>query len=313
MKRLLITTLVMLFSKVGMADHHVVSLEELSALFGWDMETTEIQTEKVGEGLYVLFGVGGNIAVSIGQDGVLVVDDQFPQMMPKINDAIAKIGGGPVDYAINTHWHFDHAQGNLALGPMGAAIIAQLNARDDMAAGGMINMVIAKYKQDAYPPKALPIFTYEDGMQMHFNDERVDLMHFGPAHTSGDSAVIFRKHNAVHTGDVFNNAGYPFIDADNGGEIDGMIAFCQSILDELKPGGIIIPGHGEITNAMALEKYIIMLKTVRNRVNTLIDEGKSLEQIKAAKVTADFDVEYGDEAASLGFINRVYTSLIINR
>ena len=94
MKRLLITTLVMLFSKVGMADHHVVSLEELSALFGWDMETTEIQTEKVGEGLYVLFGVGGNIAVSIGQDGVLVVDDQFPQMMPKINDAIAKIGGG---------------------------------------------------------------------------------------------------------------------------------------------------------------------------------------------------------------------------
>ena len=102
-------------------------------------------------------------------------------------------------------------------------------------------MVIAKYKQDAYPPKALPIFTYEDGMQMHFNGERVDLMHFGPAHTSGDSVVFFRKHNAVHTGDVFNNAGYPFIDADNGGEIDGMIAFCQSILDELKPGGIIIP------------------------------------------------------------------------
>lgn len=295
------------------ADNRVLSLEELLAMFSWDFETTEIQTEKVGDGLYVLFGVGGNIAVSIGGDGVLIVDDQIPEMMPKIRTAIGDVGGNGVDFVINTHWHFDHAEGNLALGPAGTHIIAQARARANMAKGGIINLVITKYGQQPYPSGALPAITFDDGMQMHYNGERIDLLHFGPAHTTSDTAVFFRGHNAVHMGDVFNNTGYPFIDADSGGEIDGMISFCQAALDQLEPNSVVIPGHGPITDAAALKAYIEMLSTVRDRVSKMIDEGKSLEEISASDPTSGYNERYGDVSASLGFIDRVYTSLVKKR
>ena len=287
----------------------VMTLDELLAGFGWDFETAEIMTEKVTDNLYVLFGIGGNIGVSIGEDGVLIVDDQFPEMIPKVNAAIEALGGGSIDYAVNTHWHFDHAEGNLALGPAGAKIVAHANAREDMAKGGIINMVAAKYGQQPYPEDALPVITYEDRMRLHFNGEQIDLVHAGPAHTTGDTAVIFRNQKAVHFGDVFNMLGYPFIDADNGGEIDGMIAFCQAILDELPQDAIVIPGHGEITDYETLEAYIAMLTTVRDRVAAGIAEGKTLEEVEASNPTAGFEERYGDVSASLGFINRVYASL----
>ena len=287
----------------------LLDLGQLMARFGWDFDATEIRVEQVGENLYVLFGAGGNIGASVGPDGVLIVDDQFPEMIPKVNAAIAELGGGAIDYAINTHWHFDHAEGNLALGPAGTRLVAHANARADMATGGIINMVIAKYSQQPYPAEALPVITYDDRMQFHFNGEQIDLIHPGPAHTTGDTAVIFRGHNAVHFGDVFNNSGYPFIDADSGGEIDGMIAFCQAIADELPRDAIVIPGHGEVTDYAALEAYIAMLTTVRDRVAALLAEGKSVDEVALARVTADFDEHYGDVASSLGFVNRVYTSL----
>ena len=287
----------------------VLSLDQLMERFGWDFEAMEIRTEQVGENLYVLFGAGGNIGASVGPDGVLIVDDQFPEMMPKVNAAIAELGGGAIDYAINTHWHFDHAEGNLALGPAGTKLVSHANARANMMTGGIINMVIAKYRQQPYPAAALPVITYDDRMQFHFNGEQVELIHPGPAHTTGDTAVIFRGHNAVHFGDVFNNSGYPFIDADSGGEIDGMIAFCQAVADELPRDAIIIPGHGEVTDYAALEAYIAMLTTVRDRVAALLADGKSLNEVALARVTADFDKHYGDVASSLGFVNRVYTSL----
>ena len=147
-------------------------------------------------------------------------------------------------------------------------------------------------------------------MRLYFNGDEIDIVHAGPAHTAGDAAVIFRKHNAVHFGDVFNNTGYPFIDADSGGGIDGMIAFCQSILDEVGPNAVIIPGHGEVTDSATLQAYIDMLKAVRERVAAMIAEGKSMEEVMAAKPTADFDETFGPEENSLGFVNRVYTSLM---
>ena len=287
----------------------VMTLDELLAGFGWDFETAEIRTEKVADGLYVLFGLGGNIGVSIGEDGVLIVDDQFPEMIPKVNAAIEALGGGAVDYAVNTHWHFDHAEGNLALGPAGTKIVAHRNAREDMARGGVINMVAARYGQQPYPEDALPVITFEDRMRLHYNGDQIDLVHAGPAHTTGDTAVIFRKHKAVHFGDVFNNLGYPFVDVDSGGDINGMIAFCQAILDELPQDAIVIPGHGEIVDYAALEAYIAMLTTVRDRVAAGIAEGKSLEEVEASNPTAGFEERYGDVSASLGFVNRVYTSL----
>ena len=293
------------------AKHHedALELEQVAQAFGWDLEGAEIETQKVDEGLYVLFGVGGNIAVSIGKDGVLIVDDQLPQVIDKIEAAIAKVGGEGVDYAVNTHWHFDHAEGNNVLGPNGTTIIAHSNARAGMAKGGLVNMVVAQYNQQPYPAKALPVITYDEGMQIHFNGNQIDLKNFSPAHTSGDTVVIFKEQNAVHLGDVFNNAGYPFIDVDSGGSIDGMIQFCEETLQLTTIDTIVIPGHGPVTDVATLRRYVSMLQSVRTRVTDLIDAGKTMEQVIEAKPTADFDEVYGPESSSLGFINRVYTSL----
>lgn len=299
---------------VSIAADDAMSLDDLLDRFGWDFETAEVVTEQVGDGLHVLFGLGGNIAVSIGTDGVLIVDDQFPEMVPKIRAAIEALGretgaGSEIDYVINTHWHFDHAQGNLTLGPGGTRILAHANARHDMAQGGLINLVIARYRQEPYPEEALPTITYTRGMRLHFNGEQIDLIHAGPAHTTGDTAVIFRGQNAVHFGDVFVTTGYPFVDVDSGGDIDGMIAFCRTVLDELPEDAVVIPGHGRITDRAAVEAYVGMLEAVRSRVADLIAEGKTKEQVIAAKVTAEFDETYGPESASLGFVDRVYASL----
>ena len=308
MKKLLATAL-LLAGAAYAQDDEPLSREALLSNFGWDFDAVEVTTEKVDDGLYVLFGAGGNIAVSVGEQGVLIVDDMFPELMPKIEAAISELGGDGVDFAVNTHWHFDHADGNLALGPTGTWIVAQQNSTEMMAKTNVLNMVIAKYRQEAYPEDARPAISFDDRMGFHFNGGQIDLVHVGPAHTAGDAAVIFRKHNAVHFGDVFNNAGYPFIDADSGGDIDGMIAFCQAVLDEIAPDATVIPGHGPIVGTTELQAYIDMLKTVRDRIAGLIAEGKSMEEVIAAKPTADFDETYGPEGQSLGFVNRVYTSL----
>jgi cyclase len=286
-----------------------MGLDELLSSFGWNLDEVEIRSQKLDHRLYVLFGAGGNIAASIGEQGVLIVDDQFPELIPKIEAAIAELGGGNIDFAINTHWHFDHAQGNLALGPDGTWLVSQANSRAMMLGSNRIDLVVAKYRQQPYPAAALPVIAYEDRMQFHFNGERIDLIHAGPAHTTGDTAVVFRDSNAVHMGDVFNNTGYPFIDAGNGGEIDGMIAFCRAILAEIQPDTKVIPGHGEVTDYAALERYVAMLQTTRDRVAALIEGGSSLQEVIDAKPTADLDEIYGDVSNSLGFVDRVYTSL----
>jgi len=282
------------------------SLEGLLEAFSWDLKGAKITTEKVTDNLYVLFGLGGNIAVSIGEDGVLIVDDQFPELIPDIKSAIKKLGGRGVDFAINTHWHFDHAEGNLVLGPDGTWLVSQANSRAMMLDDHVVNLVVASYDQKAYPKEALPSMTFDDTMAFHFNGEQIDLKHYGPAHTTGDAAVIFRGSNAVHLGDVYNNSGYPFIDAGNGGTLDGVIKFCSETLAELNKDTIVIPGHGPIADYQALADYIDMLKTIRSRMLKLIEEGASLDEVYAAKVTAQWDEKNGDNT---GFINRSYLSL----
>jgi cyclase len=271
------------------------------------LATTEIRTEKVGDNLYVLFGVGGNIAVSIGAQGVLIVDAQFPEMVPKYRTAIRELGGQDINLAINTHWHYDHADGNKTLGPEGVWLVAQSKSRQMMTKNNVINTVVRPpFPQNAYPAAALPAATFDDRMQLHYNGEQIDLLHFGPAHTTGDAAVVFRGHNAVHMGDVFNNAGYPFIDADNGGDLDGTIAFCEAVLKELRPGAVVIPGHGAVAKYADLERYIEMLKGVRAKVSALIKDGATLEQVIAAKPTAEWDERYGDPTR---MVNRAYAAL----
>ena len=288
----------------------VMSADQIYKAFGWDFDKAETKTEKVAEGLYVLFGLGGNIAVSVGKDGTLIVDDQFPQLMPKIKAALKEIGSEDVDFVINTHWHFDHADGNMTLGKEGSWIVSQSNSRAMMLDDQIVNFGPFAGEQKAYPEHALSDITFDRTMQFHINGQQIDLLHVGPAHTNGDTAVIFRGTNAVHLGDVFNNAGYPFIDADNGGDLAGMIAFCQAVHDTIDDDTIVIPGHGPVTDRAKLARYIEVLTIIQGRVQALIDDGKSLPEIMAAKPTADFDAEFqANEMMLPSFLSRVYASL----
>lgn len=278
----------------------------IAKAFGWDFATAEVTVQHVAERLDVLFGVGGNVLVSHAEDGVLLVDDQFPEMTPKLLAAITELGGGGVDFVINTHWHFDHADGNTTLGPGGAWLVAQANARRMMQDTHVVDLVALQYTQQGYPAEALPTITYDRSMQFHFNGERIDLLHFGPAHTTGDTAVLFRGSNVVHMGDVYNNSGYPFIDVGNGGDLDGVISFCQAVLAEINPDTVVVAGHGPVSNYDEMAAFVAMLQVVRDRIAALIGDGADLEAVIAAKPTAGFDERYGDPAL---LIDRAYFSL----
>ncbi len=282
------------------------------ASFSQDYDAARIETARVAERLHVLTVAGGdvvvgNMAVSIGEDGVLVVDDQFVELAPKYLEAIRELGGGDIEFAINTHWHFDHADGNKALGPAGAVIVAHENSRAALQHENAINLVDMQIAQPAYSPAALPVVTYGREMTIHFNGERIDLLHFGAAHTTGDTAVLFRGSNAVHAGDVFNNAGYPFIDADNGGSLEGAVSFCRSILAEIDDETTVIPGHGAVSDSKGLANYTAMLATVQERIAALVAEGASLDEVMATRPTAEWDERYGDPTR---LIDRAYASLV---
>ena len=308
MKKLVLSFFVIfLYTEDVFSSNDILSTEEAVEQLLGSPDEAKIRIQKITDNLYLFFGLGGNIAVSIGDDGVLIVDDQIPSLIPKIKDAIKEIGGGDLVYTINTHWHFDHAEGNLALDPNITKIISQSNARDYMSRGGLIDMVSSRINQEPYPDYALPVITYENGMTLYFNDEEIEIVHFGPAHTSGDSAVIFHNQNAIHYGDVFVTEGYPFIDVSSGGSIDGIINFLSKSLEKLKPGAIILPGHGETGNIQDVKDMISMLETVRDRISKMIDEGKSLQEVIDAKPTKDFDEKYPDWLGN--FVNRAYASL----
>ena len=270
------------------------------------LKSTPITTQKLADNFHVLFGVGGNIIVSIGSNGTLIVDGQFPQMVPKYKAKIGELGGGKIDFVINTHWHFDHSDGNQVLGPDGTWIVANENSRQMLLKNNVINLVTAKQEQPKYPEAALPVITYDNSMRFHFNGEAIDLLHYGPAHTTGDTAVVFRTHKTVHMGDVYNNAGYPFIDADNGGDLNGVIEFSSKVLQQIDADYVVVPGHGPVAKYQDLVDYVAMLTTIRDRMKTLISSGATLQQVTAARLTSDWDKKKGDPAS---FLNRAYTSL----
>lgn len=282
-----------------------VDLEGFFDTMGIDLDTVEITSVEVGDGLYALFGSGGNMLASIGDQGTLVVDTMFAPLVPKIRQTVRDLGSDGINFAINTHFHFDHADGNPLLARSGASIVAHSNARRSMVGEHPIDMLAVKYLQPAYPKDTLPIITFDEHMQFHFNSETIDLLHFAPAHTSGDSAVYFRNSNIIHMGDVFN-AGYPFIDAGNGGDIDGMIEFCKAILAIINENTTVLPGHGPLLAYQDMETYVIMLETVRDRIGRLIDGGNSLAEVIAAQPTSEFDERYGDPGL---LINRAYMNL----
>ena len=277
--------------------------------FGWNFDEAEITTEKISDNDHVLFVLGGNILVSTGDDGVLLVDDQMPELKYKILRSLRKIGGRSVDYVINTHWHFDHAEGNLAFGPDGAKIVAHENSRSMMLNPKPINLSFIVYPQQPYPLNSVPQITYQDTMKLHLNGEQIELYHFGHAHTTGDTAVFLRNSNVLHMGDVFNMTGPPFIDAGNGGSIDGIIRFCEEVLKVVNDKTVVVPGHGPISTTEDLQTYIDMLIVVRDRIQQGIQQGKSLQEIIDTDPTKEWRDMFGDGPFIVGVIDRAYAGM----
>jgi glyoxylase-like metal-dependent hydrolase (beta-lactamase superfamily II) len=245
-----------------------------------DFSNVQIETVPVAPGVFMLVGQGGNIGVSTGKDGAFVIDTQFAPLSDKIQAAVTAAGGGPIEYVINTHWHGDHVGGNANFANAGAVVMAHDNVRVRMVGDGA----------DA---AALPVVTFPDRMSFHWNGNDVNLIHVAPAHTDGDSIIHFTNLNVFHMGDTFFNGAYPFVDVDSAGSFDGVIAAADAVLARSNAATRIIPGHGALANRADLETYVTVLKTIRSRFQSLIDEGRSEDQVVAADVTSEWDATWG--------------------
>ena len=243
-----------------------------------DFSKVEIKAEKLAPGVAVLFGAGGNIGVSYGPDGTVIIDDQFAPLTPKIQAAIADLGATPVKFLINTHWHFDHSGGNENFGKAGAIIMAQDNVRVRMAAGG----TVAGNASPPSPAVALPVVTYADGLKLHLNGDEVRTVHTGGGHTDGDSIVVWKNANVIHMGDLFmNNVSLPFVDLASGGNAVRLHATIEKALTLANDQTKIIPGHGAMATKADLIAWRDMLTSVIGSVRAGVKAKKSLAQIQA--------------------------------
>ena len=246
-----------------------------------------VQAERLGEGLFVLIGRGGNIGVSSGADGTFIIDDQYAPATPAINAALEQLGVAPVRFVLNTHWHGDHTGGNENYAKAGAVIVAHENARARMSTPQR-----GKFRGQATPASpqaALPVITFADSVSLYLNGHRIRALHAAPAHTDGDVMVYFEDANVLHAGDLLFNGLYPFIDPDSGGSVEGLIAAVDLILDTTNDDTVIIPGHGPLSNRAAVRAYRQMLVETSSRVRRLMDDGMDVEQIVAAAPNADYD------------------------
>lgn len=257
-----------------------------------DFSNVEIHTIPLRGGVYMLMGSGGNIGLSVGEDGPFVVDDQYAGLSEKILAAIASISDGSVRFVLNTHWHGDHVGGNENLGKAGAMIVAHENVRKRLNPAEF-REVMGNSQQA--PPDALPVVTFTDGVTFYWNGEKIRAFHVPHAHTDGDAIIHYSDANVIHMGDTFFNGSYPFIDVDSGGDIDGMIHAAEAGLAIANSQTQIIPGHGELATPGDLREYRAMLITVRDRIQTMVNDGMSVEEIVAARPTRDLDDEWGPE------------------
>jgi cyclase len=258
-----------------------------------DFSKVEVRTTELTPGLYMLSsGQGGNVGVSIGADGVFLIDDELTPLTPKIQQAISALTQQPIRFLLNTHWHFDHTGGNDVIGSSGAVIIAHDNVRKRMEKGQF--MAAFNMEIPPAPAHALPIITFSENVTVHFNNDTLDVVHHSaPAHTDGDAVVYFKEANVVHMGDLFWNGIYPLIDGGSGGSTAGMIDAVASVLARIDDNTKVIPGHGLLGTKSQLQAYHDMLLTVHTRIKKLHDQGKSVEEIIKAKPTADFDELWG--------------------
>ncbi len=261
-------------------------------------------------GTYMLVGKGGNIGLSVGDAGVLLIDSQFKQLTDKILSAINnRITDKSVKFLINTHWHQDHTGGNENFVKNGAIIIAHENVRERLNAEQFVDFLNKTF--EASPLNALPTITYKDSITIYFNEDKIDVYHLPNAHTDGDSIIYFNKRNIIHTGDIYVNGRYPFIDHSSRGSIDGIITGIEKIISIIDNETKIIPGHGLLSNLGELQDYLIMLKDIRQQVLTMVNNGATLNEIIKSDITSKYDNLYSDGFINSGdFLGFVYNDLI---
>ena len=269
----------------------LVAVGTVANLYAQERPEIEVRTVQVAENVYMLAGAGGNLALSVGDDGALLVDSEYAQLTEKVTAAVREVCERPIRFVINTHWHFDHVGGNEAFTKAGALIVAHENVRKRMSSAQVLKPMGRQVPPS--PAAALPVITYADVLTFHWNGDEVQVMHVEPAHTDGDSFVYFRKANVLHMGDVWFNGMYPFIDVNAGGSIDGMIKAADRGIALANEKTKIIPGHGPLGRVAELREYRDMLATVRDRVRVLVKEGKSREEVIASKPTEDLDEKWG--------------------
>ena len=242
-----------------------------------DYSKVEIKATKVSGNVYMLEGSGGNIGVSIGIDGILIVDDEFAPLAEKIKAALKNLGEGKLKFILNTHWHVDHTGGNAPLGKE-ATIIAHDNVRKRLSTEQRLEFF--KQTVPASPSEAWPVITFDQSLSVHFNGEEIKVIHFPHGHTDGDSVIFFTTSNVVHMGDDFFAGRFPFVDLDSGGSVQGMAKNVGEIIPKLPAGVKLIPGHGPISTIDDLKAYHRMLLETTEIVRKKIAAKKSLEQVK---------------------------------
>jgi glyoxylase-like metal-dependent hydrolase (beta-lactamase superfamily II) len=251
-----------------------------------DFSQVQITTVPVRGSIYMLQGSGGNIGVSIGDDGTFIIDDQFAPLTEKIQAAIRALTPNPVRFVVNSHWHYDHSDGNENFGRAGALIVSHDNSRKRMETDQIVSL--SNRPQPPYDEVGLPKITFHDSMRFYYNGDLIDVLHLGPAHTDGDAVIHFRDTNVIHTGDVFVRYGLPFIDNPNGGSIDGMIDSTWDIAGLIDDDTVIIPGHGQLSTRADLLAYREMLVTLRDRIRSQMAQGHSVDQIVASDPTRGY-------------------------
>ena len=278
-----------------------------------DFSKVQIKVTRVSGNIYMLEGAGGNIAASVGDDGIVIVDDQYAPLAEKIAAALKNIGvtDKPVRFVINTHYHGDHTGGNMPFATKGATVIAQDNVRKRLETGGKAGNG-GSIAMDIKPAEkgALPIITFDHDVTVHLNGEDIRALHFPAGHTDGDSIIFFPKANVVHMGDDYVRYGFPFIDVTSGGSVQGMIAACEKVIPMLPPDVKVIPGHGQLSNLDEVRDYIQMLKETTAAVQAALKKGSTLDQMKKDKILAAWDKKYANKFVTQDiFIETLYNSL----
>jgi cyclase len=278
-----------------------------------DFSKVEVTATLVAGNIYLLQGAGGNIAASVGEDGIVLVDDEFAPLAPKIAAALKSLGitDKPVRYVINTHYHFDHTGGNAPFAGEGSTVIAHDNVRSRLISGGIAgNGGSIKRTNNPVEKGALPVITFDHDVSVHLNGEDIRALHFPAGHTDGDAIIFFPKANVVHMGDDYVRYGFPFIDVDAGGSVAGMVKACEAVIATLPADVKIIPGHGQVSSVEELREYVRMLKDTSAVVAKALKAGTSLEQMRKDGLLAPWSKKYsGDFISTDAFLETLYNSL----